>query len=181
MMERMDELKYPIGRFKLEGPVTAEQRRQWIEEIAALPAQVREAVAGLSSSQLDTPYRPGGWTIRQVIHHLADSHLNSYIRYRLALTEEQPTIKAYKEDRWAELADAKEAPVELSLTLLDSMHQRWVLLMQAMGEADWKRAFVHPERGVMTLETNLALYAWHGKHHLAHIQRAPLHQAQNAV
>ena len=124
---------------------------------------------GLSEARLDTPYRPGGWTVRQVVHHLPDSHLNSYVRFKLALTEEEPTIKPYYEDRWAELQEAKTAPIELSLALLDSLHKRWVLMLRSMKSEDWKRTFRHPDLGVVSLEKNVALYSWHGRHHVAHI------------
>ena len=118
---------------------------------------------------MSTPYREGGWTVRQVIHHLPDSHLNSYIRFKLALTENEPTIKPYQEDRWAELADSRVTPIETSLSLLDSLHQRWILLLRSFTAADWKKTFRHPELGVLTLDKTVALYAWHGKHHVAHI------------
>ena len=124
---------------------------------------------GLSQEKLNTPYRPGGWTVRQVVHHLPDSHLNSYVRFKLALTEDEPTIKPYYEDRWAELQEAKTAPIELSLALLDSLHKRWVLMLRSMKSEDWKRTFRHPDLGVVSLEKNVALYSWHGRHHVAHI------------
>ena len=165
----MTDLRYPIGKFSFEDEVTLEKRRQGIEEIAAAPAQLRAAVAGLSPEQLDTPYRPGGWTVRQVVHHVPDSHLNSYIRSKLALTEEEPTIKPYDEKRWAELEDTRTTPVEVSLMLLESLHRRWVLLLESLTAADFARKFRHPELGVVTLERNVALYAWHGRHHVAHI------------
>ncbi len=161
--------RYPIGRFEMPSSLSEDERRERIEIIAALPDELRRAVNGLAEPQLDTPYRPGGWTVRQLVHHLPDSHLNSYIRFRLALTEDEPTIKPYQEARWAELEDARTAPVALSLALLESLHERWVLLLRSMSEADFSRTFRHPERGLMRLDTNLALYAWHGRHHLAHI------------
>jgi uncharacterized damage-inducible protein DinB len=123
----------------------------------------------LSEDQLNTPYREGGWTVRQLIHHVPDSHLNSYVRFKLALTEDEPTIKPYQEDRWAELADSRVTPIETSLSLLDSLHQRWILLLRSFTAADWKKTFRHPEVGVLTLDKTVALYAWHGKHHVAHI------------
>jgi hypothetical protein len=144
-------------------------REQWLEEVAQAPSKIRSAIESLTPDQVDSPYRPGGWTARQVVHHVADSHMNSYIRYRLALTEDEPTIKPYHEDRWALLVDASGAPVELSLTLLDSLHARWMMLLKSLDAEQWQRTFRHPERGLMTLEKNLALYAWHGKHHTAHI------------
>lgn len=164
------DLRYPIGEFVPPGTASDAERRARIGELTALPRLAGAAVAGLSDAQLDTPYRPGGWTVRQVIHHLPDSHLNSYARFRLALTEPQPTIRPYFEDRWAELPDAREAPVELSLALLEALHARWTTLLRSLSPADWSRSFVHPERGrIVTLDENLALYAWHGRHHVAQI------------
>ena len=165
----MEDLRYPVGKFSYTGPASDEQIRMWISQIAETPAQLRDAVRGFSAEQLDTPYRPEGWTVRQVIHHVPDSHMNSYVRFRLALTEEEPTIKPYHEDRWARLSDAQSAPVELSLDLLDSLHQRWTLLLNSLGKKELARAFRHPEMGLVTLEKNIALYAWHGRHHVAHI------------
>jgi hypothetical protein len=165
----MQDLRYPIGKFRVEGDITDERRREWIGQIAEAPARLRDALSGLGNAQLDTPYRPGGWTLRQLAHHVPDSHMNSYVRFRLALTEEGPTIKPYQEDRWAELPDARTAPVELSLAMLDALHARWVLLLRSLGPVDWKRTFQHPELGAITLERDLALYAWHGRHHTAHV------------
>lgn len=167
----MSDLRFPIGRFSYDGPPTEEQRQTLLDEIAHTPHNLRAAVNGLSDSQLETPYRPDGWTVRQVVHHVPDSHLNSYVRFKLALTEDEPTIKPYAEDRWAELADTKATPLEVSLTMLDSLHDRWVRLMRSLSTGDWKRTFRHPEHGTMTLEKNLAMYAWHGRHHVAHITR----------
>src|SRR6185369_3797313 len=138
---RMTDLQYPVGRFNWEGESSPARREQFINDISGLPAQLREAVAGLSEEQLDTPYREGGWTVRQVIHHLADSHLNSYVRFRLALTEETPTVKAYDEAQWAELEDARRAPVEVSLALLESLHDRWVRLLRSLQPEDFARHF----------------------------------------
>lgn len=163
------DLRYPIGPFTFEGPLTDSQRQRFIDQIAETPAKLCAAVEGLSPHQLDTPYRPGGWTARQVVHHLPDSHLNSYIRFKLALTEEEPTIKSYYEDRWAELEDARYAPIDISLALLESLHRRWVLLLRSLTAKDFARAFLHPELGVMSLDKNVSLYAWHGRHHVAHI------------
>ena len=140
-----------------------------IEEIASTPANLRSAVQGLSESQLQTPYRPEGWTVRQVVHHVPDSHMNSYVRFKLALTEDDPTIKTYAEDRWAELPDSKSTPIEVSLTMLDSLHDRWVRLLRSFTPEQWQRTFRHPDLGPMSLEKALALYAWHGRHHVAHI------------
>jgi DinB superfamily len=167
-MDTLD-LRYPVGKFKFPETVTAAERSQFVDEIATTPARLKAAIAGLSESQLDTPYRPGGWTVRQVVHHVPDSHLNSYCRFRLALTEDEPAIKAYHEDRWAELTDARTAPVELSLALLESLHHRWILLLGSFRDEDWKRTFRHSDLGLVSLEKNAALYAWHGAHHVAHI------------
>jgi hypothetical protein len=163
------DLRHPVGKFKWAGSSTAAERSEYISNIEQAPARLRAAVAGLSDQQLDTPYRPEGWTVRQVVHHLPDSHMNAYVRYRLALTEDEPTIKPYNEAQWAELIDAKTAPVEPSLTLLESLHTRWVTLLKSLQPADWARTFRHPELGVVSLEKNLALYSWHGRHHVAHI------------
>ena len=165
----MSDLRFPIGKFHYEGLPSEAQRQAFIGDIANTPSALRAAVAGLSQQRLDTAYREGGWTVRQVVHHLPDSHMNAYVRFKLALTEDEPTIKPYAEDRWAELADSKSAPIEVSLTLLDSLHERWVRLLQSLSSEDWKREFRHPELGVVPLEKNLALYAWHGKHHVAHV------------
>ena len=167
--DRVTDPRYPIGKFTYEGPLTEDRKSAFLDDIAKTPAKLRVAVKGLSQNQLDTPYRPGGWTVRQVVHHVPDSHLNSYTRFKLALTEEEPTIKPYAEDRWAELADTKATPLEVSLTLLDSLHDRWMRLLRSMTPEQWKRTFRHPELGPMTLEKTLALYAWHGRHHVAHI------------
>jgi uncharacterized damage-inducible protein DinB len=165
----MTDLRYPIGKFHFDGPLTEQQKQAALDDIATAPASLRAAIKGLSEAQLDTPYRPGGWTVRQVIHHVPDSHLNSYVRFKLALTEDEPTIKPYAEDRWAELNDTKATPVEVSLTMLDALHDRWVRLLRSLSSEEWKRTFRHPELGAMTLEKTLALYAWHGRHHVSHI------------
>lgn len=166
----MSDPRYPIGRFQAPDPITAQHREQWMTDLEEAPALLRQAVAGLSEEQLDTPYRDGGWTPRQVVHHLVDSHINSYCRFRLALTEEEPTIKAYKEGAWADLPDARTAPVEPSLVMLEAMHDRWLRLLRAMSDADFARVFVHPEHGTkIRLDRTLGIYAWHGKHHVAHI------------
>lgn len=164
------DLRYPIGKFEQEGPITAEQRAAWIEDIRELPAQLSAAVAGLSEERLDTPYREGGWTVRQVVHHVADSHMNSLIRFKLALTEDRPTIKPYEEALWAELADSRACPIAPSLALIEGLHQRWTALLEAMDEAAFARAFYHPANGTTSaLDRTLGLYAWHGRHHTAHI------------
>jgi hypothetical protein len=165
----MSDPRFPIGKFHYEGTPSADQRRQFIAEIEHTPAMVRAAVQGLSPQQLDTPYRDGGWNVRQVVHHVPESHMNAYIRFKLALTEDEPTIKPYAEDRWAKLADVQSTPTEVSLALLENLHARWVVLLRGLHEEDWKRTFIHPENGVVSLEKNLALYAWHGRHHTAHI------------
>ena len=160
---------YPIGKFSYAGPLTKSQRDAAIEIIAHTPAKLRAAVRGLSPQQLDTPYRPGGWTVRQVVHHVPDSHLNAYIRTKLALTENEPTIKPYDEKAWAELADSRLTPIETSLSLLETIHERWNHLLRGMSDTDFGRTFRHPEHGVRTLDWMLGLYAWHGPHHTAHI------------
>jgi DinB family protein len=165
----MTDLRYPIGKFHFEGPLTEDQKQKHLAEIEQAPANLRAAVKGLSNQQLDTPYRPEGWTVRQLAHHVPDSHLNAYIRFKLALTEDEPTIKPYAEDRWAQLADTSTTPVEVSLALMDSLHQRWMNLLRSLKPEDWKRTFRHPEMGVVSLEKNLALYSWHSRHHVAHI------------
>lgn len=167
--DRMEALRYPIGKYVPLDDVGAAQRQQWIDEIAAAPAQLRAAVSGLQPAQLDTPYRPADWTVRQVVHHLPDSHLNSYTRFRLALTEEEPAIKGYEEARWAELPDARTAPIDISLDLLTALHERWVLLLRSFGDAEFARTFRYPDLGIMRLDKTLGLYAWHGKHHVAQI------------
>ena len=163
------DLRYPIGKFEQPDDISALQRGEFISVIAKAPAALDAAVRGLNPDHLNTPYRPAGWTVRQVVHHLPDSHMNSYIRFRLALTEDVPTIKPYDEAQWAELTDAKTAPIEYSLVLLENLHLRWVLLLESLKSEDWKRAFRHPERGFMRLDQNLALYAWHSRHHVAQI------------
>jgi hypothetical protein len=165
----MTDPRYPIGKFHFDGSQTEEQKSKLIDEIAQAPAKLRAVVKGLSPQQLDTPYRDGGWTVRQVVHHVPDSHLNAYTRFKLALTEDEPTITPYAEDRWPELADTRSTPIEISLELLESLHDRWVRLLRSLQPQDWKRSFRHPELGLVSLEKNLALYAWHGRHHVAHI------------
>lgn len=161
--------RYPIGKYEMPAQVTPEMRAGAILEIASTPERVRAAVKGLNDAQLDTPYREGGWTVRQVVHHLADSHMNAYVRWRLALTESEPTIKPYEESAWAKLEDAVHAPIEVSLRLLEPLHERWVRLLHSVKPAEFARTFRHPEHGVRTLDWMLFLYAWHGKHHTAHI------------
>jgi hypothetical protein len=165
----MESQKYPIGRFLFQPPVTTNQRELWIDDIAEAPARLRAAIAGLNDHHLDTPYREGGWTVRQVIHHVPDSHMNAYVRFKLALTEPEPTIKPYDEAAWAELADSRDTPIHVSLALLEALHDRWVTLLRSLSDADFQKQFRHPVLGAVPLEKNLALYAWHGKHHVAHI------------
>jgi len=167
--EKMIDNRYPIGKFHFEGPPSEAQRASLINDIEQAPAALRAAVKGLTPDQLETHYREDGWTVRQVAHHVPDSHMNAYVRFKLALTEDEPTIKPYAEDRWAQLTDTQSTPVEVSLALLESLHSRWVNLLRSLRSEDWKRTFRHPELGLVTLEKNLALYAWHGRHHIAHV------------
>ena len=164
-----EELRYPVGPFEVPAVVSPVERTALIQQIEQLPERLRRAVEGLDDGQLDTPYRPGGWTVRQVVHHMADSHLNAYFRFRLALTEEQPVPKAYAEACWAELPDARTGALELSLSLLDALHRRWLLLLRSLDETQWSRGFVDPRFGMLSLDKALAKYAWHARHHVAHV------------
>lgn len=161
--------RYPVGKFENPKEVTPAMRESAIAEIAGLPGKLREAVRGLNDAQLDTPYREGGWTVRQVVHHVPDSHMNAYVRWRLALTETEPTIKPYEEAEWAKLEDAQRAPIEVSLRLLEPLHERWVRLLRSVKMEEFARTFRHPDHGVRTLDWMLFLYAWHGRHHTAHV------------
>jgi len=161
--------RYPLGKFSFEGNMTEQQKARCLDDIEQTPARLRAAVSGLNDQQLDTPYRDAGWTVRQVVHHVPDSHMNSYVRFKLALTEDEPTIRPYMENLWAELPEAKSAPIELSLTLLESLHQRWMLALRGIKPEEWKRNLRHPEMGLLSFEKTLALYAWHGRHHVAHV------------
>lgn len=165
----MDE-RYPIGKFEHKGNVTEAERMAWLKDIEELPEKLKLAVSGLSDEQLNTPYRKDGWTVKQVVHHLADSHMNSFIRFKLALTEENPIIKPYGEESWAELPDVIDAPIDLSLELLYSLHNRWAILVSAFEPADFNKTFYHPEtKESIRLDSCLGLYAWHSRHHVAHI------------
>jgi uncharacterized damage-inducible protein DinB len=167
----MSDPRFPIGKFSFDGDDSDAARAARIADIEAAPRLLRAAIERLTPKQLDTPYREGGWTIRQVAHHVPDSHMNAYVRFKLALTEDAPTIKPYDEAKWATLPDSRETPIEVSLALLDSLHTRWVTLLRAMTAADFSRTFVHPEQGrAMSLDMALALYAWHGKHHVGHVR-----------
>ncbi len=169
MSPETTDLRYPIGRFCAPSPLMESQVRFWIADLAALPGDVRRVVSGLTDEQLDTPYRPGGWTVRQVVHHLPDSHMNSFMRFKWALTEDRPAIKDYDEARWASLPDSG-GPVGSSLALLEGLHRRWVGLLEGLSWTEMQREFVHPVSGPASLVTTVGLYAWHGRHHLAHIE-----------
>ncbi|MGI8787543.1 MAG: YfiT family bacillithiol transferase [Pyrinomonadaceae bacterium] len=165
-----EDLSYPIGKFDKNFEVTPELKNQFIGEIEKLPANLKSAVEGLNDEQLDTPYRPEGWTVRQTVHHVADSHLNSYTRFKLALTEDVPMIRPYYEDRWAKLADS-DLPIEHSLKIIEGLHARWTNLLNKMSDEDFQKKLIHPESGEWTLDKQLALYAWHGRHHTTHITK----------
>jgi hypothetical protein len=170
MTKTTPDLQYPVGRFTRPKTLSPAERTEAIEAIAQAPSALRAAVTGLTDAQLDTPYRPGGWTVRQVVHHMPDSHMNAYTRFKLALTEDVPTIKPYDEAKWAELEDGKSKLVEHSLTLLDALHARWVFLLERLKPSDYARKLNHPEWDApLSLDVLLAMYAWHGKHHVAHI------------
>ncbi len=169
----MTDPRYPLGPFQFRGPADPDQRRASIDRIAAVPGRLRAAVDGLDEAGLGLRYREGGWTIRQVVHHVADSHLNAFVRFRLALTEERPTIKPYDEAAWAELLDSRTAPIESSLRLLEGLHERWVCLLRGLGPSDFARPFIHPQQPAeRDLDWLLALYAWHGDHHVAQVEQA---------
>jgi hypothetical protein len=161
--------RYPIGKLEIPAAVTPALRQSAIETISQTPAKFRAAVKGLNDAQLDTPYREGGWTVRQLVHHLPDSHVNAYVRLKLALTESAPTIKPYAEEKWAQLDDSRSTPIEVSLALLESLHTRWVLLLRALTPEDFARKLVHPDHGEKNVDWLLFVYAWHGPHHTAHV------------
>lgn len=166
----MDDPRYPIGRFQFDAAAAPERRAGWIDELAQAPAVLRQAVAGLDDDQLDTPYREGGWTVRQVVHHVADAHLNAYARARLTLTEERPALQPYNVNAWALLPDAATGPIEPSLALVEAVHARLVALLRSLAPADFARTFIHPQQGEQPLDRLVALYAWHGRHHAAQIR-----------
>jgi hypothetical protein len=177
-MDDLEKLRYPVGRLvRHPTPLDARDRVACIDVIEQAPPRFRALVHGLNDAQLDTPYRPGGWTIRQVVHHVPDSHLNAYVRMKLAVTEDTPAIKTYEEARWAELPEAKSGQVEMSLALLEALHCRWVAFLRALPEADFRKPFVHPDWGTVAVEESIALYAWHCRHHAAHIENAHVRQA----
>ena len=162
--------RYPIGKFERRDKLSATDRRELIDQIAAAPQRLREAVHRLSEQQLDTPYRDGGWTVRQVVHHLPDSHMNAYMRTKLALTENEPVIRPYDEDAWAKLSDSRDTPIETSMTLFDALQGRWVTLLRSLDETHFARTLKHPEHlRIMSVDTVIGIYAWHGRHHVAHI------------
>jgi len=163
------ELRYPVGKCQPAEQLSEQDRQKLLTQVEEAPKKLRAAVAGLSREQLNTPYRDGGWTIQQVAHHLPDSHMNAYMRFKLALTEDNPTIKPYNETRWAELSDSRTTPVETSLTMMDALHERWMNLLRSMKPEDFSRKLTHPEHGTVSLDYMLGLYAWHGRHHVAHI------------
>ena len=175
-MTDLDDLRYPIGRFSPPASSVADIRAAQIQTLRLLPERLAAAVAGLDDAQLDTPYRDGGWTVRQLVHHVADSHANSYVRFKLALTEDWPIIKPYDEAAWAGLADSHSLPVDISLTFLGALHARWVALLESMREEDFEKGYNHPENGRQSLAVALALYDWHSRHHTAHITRSRARQ-----
>jgi hypothetical protein len=172
-MADLERLQYPVGRMpRNAAPLDTKTRAELIAVLEALPDKVRTLVSGLTDAQLDTPYRPGGWTVRQVVHHVPDSHMNAYIRMKLAVTEDQPNAKTYEEARWAELPEAKSGPIAMSLDLLDALHRRWVAFLRALPEHNFGRTFLHPEWGTVSIDEALSMYAWHCRHHAEHIRNA---------
>jgi DinB family protein len=168
-MTELDDLRYPIGKHNVRAPIDAESVKAAIRDIRELPDRLAAAIAGLNDKQLDTVYRPGGWTVRQVVHHLPDSHVNAYTRLKLALTEDVPVIKTYDEEKWAELRDGKSLPVEPSLSLIKGLHSRWTSLLEGLGEAEFQRELMHPDAGKFSIAQLTGLYGWHSRHHVAHI------------
>jgi len=172
-MTDLDKLRYPVGPLpRVATPLDAATRREHLQTLEQTPARIRALVSGLNDRQLDTPYRPGGWTIRQVVHHVPDSHMNAYIRHKLAVTESMPAVKTYEEQLWAELPEAKTGAIAMSLDLLDALHRRWVAFLRGIPEADLQKAFSHPEWKRVTVDESIAMYAWHCRHHTAHIEQA---------
>ena len=170
-MNDLEHLRYPVGPMpRSSAPLDARTREEYLGILADLPARVRALTGGLTNAQLDTPYRPGGWTVRQVVHHLPDSHLNAYVRMKLAVTEDTPLVKTYEEDRWAELPEARGAPIAMSIDLLDALHRRWVGFLRALPEREWRKSFSHPQWGIVSIEESLGMYAWHCRHHAEHIR-----------
>jgi uncharacterized damage-inducible protein DinB len=165
----MSDLRYPVGESVARATITQTERQELIASLDATPARLREAIANLTAEQLETPYRPDGWTVRQTVHHVADSHINAYVRFRLGLTEELPVVKPYDENRWAQLEDGCHADPGISLRLLDAVHQRWTILLRSLPSAEFAKMLRHPESGVMSLDDVLQSYEWHGRHHVAHI------------
>jgi hypothetical protein len=170
-MTDLEQLRYPVGKAPRVAALDAAARKTMIDAIAEAPARYRSLTAGLSDAELDTPYRPGGWTIRQVVHHVPDSHMNAYIRMKLAVTEDKPAIRIYMEDRWAELPEAKSGPVDMSLALLEALHHRWVTFLRALPAETFAKTFAHPEWGQVSIDGAIALYEWHCRHHVAHIEQ----------
>jgi len=171
MTDDLETLRYPVGRFnRVTSPLDSAARNALLDTIAQLPGTLAALLAGKSDHQLDTPYRPGGWIVRQVVHHVPDSHMNAYIRMKFAVTEDAPAIKAYEESRWAELPEAKSGPVDMSVALLDGLHRRWLAFLRALPAAEFKKVYVHPELGRVSLDEAVALYAWHSRHHAAHVR-----------
>jgi len=170
-IQDIEQLRYPAGPMpRSSAPLDARTREEYLAILEATPARIRSLVSGLSDQQLDTPYRPGGWTVRQVVHHVPDSHMNAYVRMKLAVTESQPAVKTYEEARWAELPEARSAPVTMSLDLLDALHRRWVAFLRALPDADFGKTFSHPEWGIVSIDESLGMYAWHCRHHTEHIR-----------
>jgi hypothetical protein len=172
-MDDLEQLRYPVGRMpRNSAPLDARTREEYIGVLESMPARVRALVNGLGDAELDTPYRPGGWTVRQVVHHVPDSHMNAYVRMKLAMTEDQPTVKTYEEGRWADLPEAKSGAVAMSIDLLDALHRRWVAFLRALPERDFRKTFSHPEWGIVSIDDSLGMYAWHCRHHTEHIRMA---------
>jgi hypothetical protein len=172
-MDDLEQLRYPVGRMpRSSAALDAGTREEYLGVLESMPARVRALVNGLGDAELDTPYRPGGWTVRQVVHHVPDSHMNAYVRMKLAVTEEQPAVKTYEEARWADLPEAKSGPVAMSIDLLDALHRRWVAFLRALSERDFRKTFSHPEWGIVSIDESLGMYAWHCRHHTEHIRMA---------